>query len=343
MAEIATQDLVRTEIGGREGLSMDEKRGLAIETHGLSKSYNGVDALKSLNLQVPRNSIFGFLGPNGAGKSTTIKLLLGLIRPTGGSGTVFGHDIAQRSPEIRTRVGYLAQDPRFYGHMTARETLRFTARFFYAGPKAAIENRIDETLEFVDLADKADRSVHGFSGGERQRLGIAQAQINHPDLLILDEPASGLNPQGRYDVLVIMERLRKHSTIFFSTHILDDVQRVSDTVAILNRGELITMAPIEQLLAGSGGVVYSITTKGDGKRMQSRLLEPSWVIDVSHSAVNGWTRWQVIVNDEEAAEAQLLHLVQSDSETTVTEFGRQKLQLEDVFLKIVRESNHGSS
>jgi ABC-2 type transport system ATP-binding protein len=319
---------------------MDEKNGIAIETYGLRKSYNGVDALKPLNLQVPRNSIFGFLGPNGAGKSTTIKLLLGLIRPTGGSGTVFGQDIAQKSPEIRTRVGYLAQDQRFYGHMTARETLRFTARFFYTGPKAEIENRIDETLNFVDLADKADRSVQGFSGGERQRLGIAQAQINYPDLLILDEPAAGLDPQGRHDVLVIMERLRKHSTMFFSTHILDDVQKVSDTVAILNHGELITMAPIEELLAGSGNVVYSITTKGDGEGMQTRLSEPSWVTDVSRSCVNGWTRWQVIVDDEEAAEAQLLRLVQSNGEIMVTEFGRQKLELEDVFLEIVKESNY---
>ena len=322
---------------------MDEKNGIVIETHGLSKSYNGVEALKPLNLQVPKNSIFGFLGPNGSGKSTTIKLLLGLIRPSGGSGTVFGLDTVQKSPEIRTRVGYLAQDQRFYDHMTARETLRFTARFFYAGPKAEIENRIDETLELVDLAGKADRPVQGFSGGERQRLGIAQAQINYPDLLILDEPAAALDPQGRHDVLVIMERLRKYSTIFFSTHILDDVQNVSDTVAILNHGELVALAPIEELLTGSGNVVYTITTKGDGGGIQTRLSELSWVTDVNRSSVNGGTRWQVIVDDEVAAEAQLLRSVQSDSEITVTEFGRKKFELEEIFLKIIEESNHDSN
>ena len=204
---------------------MAHTNGIVIETKGLSKSYNGVAALKQLNLQVPKNSIFGFLGPNGAGKSTAIKLLLGLIRPTSGSGTVFGLDTVRKSPEIRTRVGYLAQDQRFYGHMTARETLRFTARFFYTGPKAEIENRIDETLELVDLADKADRPVQGFSGGERQRLGIAQAQINYPDLLILDEPAAALDPQGRHDVLEILQRLRKYSTVSFSTHILTMYRR----------------------------------------------------------------------------------------------------------------------
>lgn len=319
---------------------MDENNGIVLETQGLSKSYNGIEALKPLNLQVPKNSIFGFLGPNGSGKSTTIKLLLDLIRPSSGSATVFGLDTVRKSPEIRTRVGYMAQDQRFYGHMTARETLRFTAGFFYSGPEMEIEKRIVETLELVDLAGKADRPVQGFSGGERQRLGIAQAQINYPDLLILDEPAAALDPQGRHDVLVIMERLRKHSTIFFSTHILDDVQKVSDTVAILNHGELVALAPIGELLAGSGNVVYSITTRGNGAGVPTHLSGLPWVIDIKHSNVNGQTCWQVIVDNEEAAEAQLLRSVLSNSEITVTEFGRHKFELEEIFLTIIEESNH---
>jgi ABC-2 type transport system ATP-binding protein len=172
---------------------------LVISTQNLGKSYNGVQALKSLDLKVPKNSIFGFLGPNGAGKTTAIKLLLGLTRPTSGGGAIFGQDIVQDSVEIRKRIGYLAQDPRFYEHMTARETLRFKARFYYRGPASEIETRIAETLELVGLEEKADRPIKGFSGGERQRLGIAQAQINYPDLLILDEPAAALDPMGRRD------------------------------------------------------------------------------------------------------------------------------------------------
>ena len=230
---------------------MNESDATVIHTQGLTKTYAGVTALKSLDLKVSQHSIFGFLGPNGAGKTTTIKLLLGLARPTSGGGTVFGYDIQRGSEDIRKHVGYLAQDPRYYEHLTARQTLRFTARFFFTGPKASIEARIAETLKLVGLEDKADRPIKGFSGGERQRLGIAQAQINYPDLLILDEPAASLDPQGRHDVLEVMERLRKHTTIFYSTHILADVQRVSNTVAILNRGQLIAQAPIEQLLAGS--------------------------------------------------------------------------------------------
>jgi ABC-2 type transport system ATP-binding protein len=195
-------------------------------------------ALDGLDLKVSRNSIFGFLGPNGAGKSTTIKLLLGLIQPTGGQATVFGRDVKSGSVEIRKQVGYLAQDPRYYEHLTARQILRYTVRFFYKGPRDLIEARVAEMLELVGLEDKADRPVKGFSGGERQRLGIAQAQVNYPDLLILDEPAASLDPMGRHDVLAVMEKLRKYTTVFYSTHILEDVQRVSDTVAILDKGRL---------------------------------------------------------------------------------------------------------
>jgi ABC-2 type transport system ATP-binding protein len=234
---------------------MNTNQSYVIETEGLSKTYKGVEALKPLNLKVREHSICGFLGPNGAGKSTTIKLLLGLSKPTAGHASVFGLDIVRDSAAIRQRVGYLAQDPRYYNHMTARETLRFTAHFFYSGPQAALEARIAETLDLVGLSDKADRSIKGFSGGERQRLGIAQAQVNYPDLLILDEPAAALDPKGRRDVLDEMERLRKHTTIFYSTHILEDVQPVSDTYVILNHGEQIAQAPLEQLLAGTNGTV----------------------------------------------------------------------------------------
>src|SRR3712207_853542 len=227
---------------------MNAVQDFVISTQGLSKTYKGVVALEDLNLQVPRHAIFGFLGPNGSGKSTLIKLLLGLTRPTAGSATVFGLDSVRDSVAIRERAGYLAQEPRYYDYMTARETLRFAARFFYDGPDDLIEERIAEMLDLAGLDGKADRPIKGFSGGERQRLGIAQAQINYPDLLILDEPAAALDPMGRRDVLEVMERLRKHTTIFYSTHILDDVQRVSDTVAILNHGRLVAQAPIEQLL-----------------------------------------------------------------------------------------------
>jgi ABC-2 type transport system ATP-binding protein len=239
------------------------------------------------------------------------------------------------SVAIRQRVGYLAQDPRYYQHMTARETLRFAARFFYSGPKEAIEARIEETLELVGLAEKADRPIKGFSGGERQRLGIAQAQINYPELLILDEPAAALDPMGRRDVLEVMGRLRKHTTIFYSTHILEDVQRVSDSVAILNEGQLVAQAPIEQLLAGSGGVIYKVMVRGNGQLAQQSLRDVPWVTAVTTTPNHSTATLQVSVNDEAAAEDQLLRLMLADEKAAVLEYARKKYNLEEIFLQMV--------
>lgn len=312
-----------------------------IQTHGLSKTYGEIHALKPLELNVPKNSIFGFLGPNGAGKTTTMKLLLGLTRATAGGGTIFGLDISRDSVEIRSRVGYLPQEPRFYEYMTAREILDFTARFFFRGPESEIKRRVNETLELVELADKADRRIKSFSGGERQRLGIAQAQVNYPDLLVLDEPAASLDPLGRHDVLEVMRQLRKYTTVFYSTHILDDVQQVSDTVAILNYGELVTYGPIETLLAGSDGTVYSIKMKGDDDRATDLLNELDWVTNVQASSLPDGIELLVSVSDEIAAEERLLRILLADEATIITDFGRKKYELEEIFIGIVSGGNNG--
>jgi len=314
---------------------MNRSNEVVIQARDLSKTYKNVEALKSLNLAVHKNSIFGFLGPNGAGKTTTIKLLLGLTQPTKGGGTVFGHDIVEESIAIRRRIGYLPQDPRFYEYMTAHETLDFTARFFFKGPEAEIKKRVEETLELVGLAKKADRPIKTFSGGERQRLGIGQAQVNYPDLLILDEPAASLDPLGRRDVLEVMERLRKYATVFYSTHILDDVQKVSDTVAILNNGELVTHGPIEELLAGSGGTAYSVKIKGDAKRARERILEQPWATQAQATDQNGETSLVVSVSDPAAAEAQLARLLLVDEQLVLIEFKRKTYELEEIFMEIV--------
>ena len=290
---------------------------LVIDTHGLSKTYNKVNALKSLDLKVRKHSIFGFLGPNGAGKTTTIKLLLGLARPSEGSGNVFGYDIVNESIEIRKRIGYLAQNPRFYTHMTARQILGFTARFFFRGSQLGIDRRVSETLALVGLIDKADRPIKSFSGGELQRLGIAQAQVNNPELLILDEPAASLDPMGRHDVLKVMERLRENTTIFYSTHILDDVQRVSDTVAVLNNGKLVAQSPIEELLAGGEETTYTVVLTGNTRSARRQVIAQTWVADVEEVTEDNNIIWQVRVTDREAAEAQLLQLIMANQSVTV--------------------------
>lgn len=313
-----------------------------IQTHQLRKYFDDVEALKALDLNVPKHSITGLLGPNGAGKSTLIKLLLGLIEPTEGSGEVFGLDIQHQSPEIRRRVGYLSQNPHFYPEMTARDVLRFTARFFYTGPKHAIEARVDEMLAMVGLFTKADRPVKGFSGGERQRLGIAQAQINYPDLLILDEPAAALDPMGRQDVLNIMSNLREKTTIFYSTHILDDVQRVSDRVMILNQGELIAHGPIEELLSAGRDVVYFITIEGKSDGARKKLESLPWIAHLVEEPINSEICWRLAVSDPEIAKRDLLPLLVSFPEMTVLSYGRQERHLEEVFMQVISGANHES-
>lgn len=316
---------------------------LIISTENLTKTYGNKQVVDKLNLAIPRGSICGFLGSNGAGKSTTIKLLLGLCQPSSGSGTVFGKNIIDDSVAIRERVGFLAQSPSFYGHLTARETLQFVASFFFSGSKTAIKARIEEMIDLVGLNGKADRAVKGFSGGERQRLGIAQAAINDPELIILDEPASALDPLGRRDVLKILESFRGRSTVFYSTHILDDVQRVSDRVVIMERGKLVAQGSIEELLAD--GNRFDLTVRGDGSTVLAQLLSVPWIkkIEVDRNVADlndvGNTKLEIHVTDTQTAETQLLRLAMSDPGTIITQFDRSSHNLEDLFISLVESGN----
>jgi len=319
---------------------MSEKDQYVIQTENLSKNYNGVQALDDLNIRVKKNSIFGFLGPNGAGKTTTIKLLLGLIHPSEGRAMIFNNDIVSDSLKIRLRVGYLPQNPNFYENMSARDILEFSLKLYFSGPQTEIDERVSDVLELVELTEKADRPVKGFSGGERQRLGIAQSMIHYPDLLILDEPAASLDPLGRHAVLELMSRLREYTTIFYSTHILDDVQRVSDTVAILNRGKLIAQGPIEELLAGSEGIIFKIILKGDVKKIYQTVSKESYITNIKSETKKDAMIWYISVNDESKAEERLLRTVLSDNSIRVLEFSKKQYELEEIFLNLIGEDEN---
>ena len=195
-------------------------------------------------------------------------------------------------------------------------------------------------MELVGLVNKADRPIKGFSGGERQRLGIAQAQVNYPDLLILDEPAASLDPMGRHDVLEVMERLRKHTTVFYSTHILEDVQRVSDTVVILNKGALVAQGPIEEILAWGQAIVFALTIRGDYAAVESHLRSQPWVTGLETLSKNGSVSWHIRVSDIDQAETQLVPLALASGATAICDFGRKTQNLEEAFLGIVKENNH---
>lgn len=227
----------------------------ALRISGLTKRYRTgfrmrvVRALDGLDLRVEPGSIYGFVGPNGAGKSTTIKMLVGLIAPTAGEASIFGRSI--RDPASRNAVGYLPENPSFHDFLRPLEVLRLMGRL--SGMSGApLERRAEETLELVGLSGARDLSVRKFSKGMVQRLGLAQAILHDPPLLILDEPMSGLDPLGRRDVRdLVVELRRRGKTVFFSTHILNDVETICDRVGMVLRGRLVAEGPLSSLLDGS--------------------------------------------------------------------------------------------
>nr|WP_309361479.1 ABC transporter ATP-binding protein [Oryzomonas sp.] len=205
-----------------------------------------VDALKNLDLQIVPGEVFGYLGPNGAGKSTTIKCLMGLIRPTAGTATIMGEPVG--SVASRTKVGFLPENPAFYDYLSAEEYLRFVGKTFRM-PEALLSRRTDETLKLLELWDARKRPMRGYSKGMVQRVGLAQTMIHDPDLYILDEPMSGLDPIGRALVKEIILDLKKRGkSVFFSTHITDDVEKVCDRVGVIVKGQLEALDSVENIV-----------------------------------------------------------------------------------------------
>jgi ABC-2 type transport system ATP-binding protein len=311
----------------------------ALEIHDLHKRFGRNEVLHSVDLTVPVDSIFGFLGPNGAGKSTTMKIVMGLLRPSGGRALVFGDDAHRHGVAARARIGYLPQHTRFHPYRTCRQVLSYVAHL-YPGHRgrAELNDRVDELLDAVGLADKANRRAGKLSGGESQRLGIAQALVSEPDLLILDEPAAALDPQGRHDVLTLLDSLRGRTTIFYSTHILDDVERVSDTVAILSTGRVVAQGPIRELLATSKSA-WTVRLKGDADSARRRLSEETWVSDIVTRPRGDQRLWTVHVDDDVAAREHLLPLLVGDEACDIVEFHPSDRTLEDAYLDIVG-ANH---
>ena len=218
----------------------------AIQLTGLRKQYGPVKALDSLDLEVPAGSVFGFLGPNGAGKTTTLRILAGLAAADSGRVEINGKTI--KAFTANRELGYLPEEPAFYPWMTPQETLNYMGSIFGLSAKES-RARTTQLLEQVGLSEVAKRRVGGFSRGMRQRLGLAQALVNRPALLLLDEPVSALDPMGRKEVLELIEVLRSECTILMSTHILADAERVCDRLAILDRGRRLLQSDRESLLA----------------------------------------------------------------------------------------------
>jgi ABC-2 type transport system ATP-binding protein len=307
--------------------------GPAIECRGVAKRYGSVVALEGLDLEVPAGSVFGFLGPNGAGKTTTLRILASLGRADAGAARVAGLAVGDGAPNRAGLIGYLDQDPRFYDWMNPRDLLGLVGSL-HALHGAALRERIDATLSTVGLADAARRSIGGFSGGMRQRLGLAQAILNRPPVLLLDEPVSSLDPQGRHDLLETIRSLGGEATVLFSTHILNDVERVCDRVAIIDHGRVVTASPMDELLARYATPTYVIeVAPADDGTLASLAATLRGVPGVTAvEAAHGKVR--VTVDDGDGAARQLLATL-SSQDVTVIGFERQRPTLEDVFLRLV--------
>jgi ABC-2 type transport system ATP-binding protein len=244
---------------------------LVVQTEQLSKIFRvgfwgkRVTAVEGLSLEVRRGEVFGFLGPNGAGKTTTLKILMGLIYPTSGQARLFGRDLGD--PQTKARLGFLPESPYFYDYLTSREFLGFYGHLFGLWG-AVLDKRVDELLELVGMTHAKDLQLRKFSKGMLQRVGVAQALINDPELVVLDEPMSGLDPIGRKEVRDLILRLKESGkTVLFSSHILHDAEVLCDRVAMILKGRLVACGRVTDLLDQGGShqvelVVDRLTPEG---------------------------------------------------------------------------------
>ena len=308
--------------------------GNAISCIGLSRTYGEVQALKNLNLTVPYGSIFGFLGRNGAGKTTTIRILTGLAQPSAGSAWVAGVEATRSNSVARQHFGYLPQAPAFYRWMTPVEYLDYVAHLYGLSQKER-KQRIAEVLQLVDLKSAAGRRIGGFSGGMIQRLGIAQALVHHPQVLILDEPTSALDPAGRYEVLELIESLRGQVTVFFSTHILSDVERVCDHVTIIDRGRKLLDAETSDLLTRYAMEQYIITVRPEDHSRAARLIGQNCYVSQVTPHLNQLHVVSKPGQSLEMGEKLLFELIRQG--IVVREFMPNRTNLEDAFFRVIEE------
>ncbi|MED1917688.1 ATP-binding cassette domain-containing protein [Brevibacillus sp. NPDC058079] len=300
-----------------------------IECEGLTKEYKDHKALKNVTFSVDGIGCVGFLGGNGAGKTTTIRILTGLAAPTRGKVRVVGYDVVTDRNKVTSEVGYCPQIPAFYNYMTATEWMHWVGRL-YGLDKRTITQRTDELLELCGINEARNRPISGYSGGMKQRLGIAQALIHNPKLLVLDEPVSALDPMGRYDVLLLIEKLKQHMTVFMSTHILDDIERIADHIVIIKDGTVVLSSSLDQLRANHVEPLIEFKLDQQDIDLTDVLNGLTWIRE--------WNRdggiYKVLTDDMEKAKALLPHIL-LESGGTLAYYRLSVSTLEDIFLKVV--------
>ena len=308
----------------------DEK--VVIKTENLTKVFKvgltgrRVTALNDLHLEVRRGEIFGFLGPNGAGKTTTIKILMGLIYPTKGKAWIMDRELGD--VEVKSHIGFLPEQPYFYDYLTSTEFLEFYGQLFGLERKE-LRTRLKSLLALVGLEKAADIQLRKFSKGMLQRIGIAQALINHPELIVLDEPMSGLDPIGRKDIRDIILRLKEEGkTIFFSTHIIPDVEMICDRVGILMNGELVNVGRLNDIIDAKIKYIEIITS---GIEREALFHLP----DIEVSVYDAWNHVSIRVRDENKLD-RVLEIIK-DGRGKIISVIPQRETLEEHFIKKIGE------
>ncbi|WP_347110851.1 ABC transporter ATP-binding protein [Paenarthrobacter sp. S56] len=320
-----------TPLAGQATQELQPASGAAVECFALTKAFGSRLALDAIDLQVPLGSIFGFVGPNGAGKTTLLRILTGLSRATAGSVRLLGRDLRPDDPAIRREIGYLPDVPAFYDWMSASQALRL-AGLLSGLDGAEARTRIRDVLDLVQLEDSEQR-IAKYSRGMRQRLGVAQALINSPKLLLLDEPTSALDPAGRKELLDFIVTLRGQTTVFFSTHILGDVERVCDHVAVLDRGKILSQSTMGELRARHGQQVIAVEVTERAPELASSIAGSPWALSV-HPGPRG--EIMVRASDPPAAQHAIPRLV-AEAGVGLVRMESSELSLEDVFMELTGE------
>jgi ABC-2 type transport system ATP-binding protein len=303
-----------------------------IAVEDLTKRYGEFQALKGISFHVEEGGCVGFLGPNGAGKTTTIRILTGLAKPTSGRATVDGLDAVTRRDQVRSRIGYLAQTPAFYNYMTGEDFLIWTADIFGIDRKTA-RIRSEELLKGLGIWDARRRTIGGYSGGMKQRLGFAQALINKPKLVFLDEPVSALDPVGRHEILNFIEQLKGQTTVFMCTHVLSDVERVCDRVIIARGGQVVVESSMVDLRQQHAAPVFTIEIDGKDRNITADLQSLPYVSAVRKEGLV----YTVSASDVAIARSRLPEAI-IQTGATLIKYGVEAPSLEEIFLQVVGEA-----
>ena len=311
-----------------------------IEVDQLSKSYGSTDAIKNVSFKVEKGEILGFLGPNGAGKTTTMRILTGYLPATEGTARVDGKDVHTESMAVRQNIGYLPETPPLYPEMTVTGFLHFVARIkgVAAGDRTT---KVLSAIERCNLQEKSDVIIRKLSKGFRQRVGIAQAIVHNPPVIVLDEPTVGLDPRQIIEVRNLIKSLAGEHTIILSTHILPEVSATCDRITIINRGKIITTDSPEHLVAKLTGQGYWVELAGDVERSLTVLKAIPGVIDVTTIAgealPEGHTRFQVMTGLEDLGSAITAQVVSEG--LPLFELKRNRASLEDVFINLTTQES----